>query len=258
RYLVVMNKITRDRYLPLGPEVPHSGQLSDITGHRMQLLMEFPLIGEPHYAQALPADLVEDRTVRLYDLRTSPHPYVTRSEADARVERQGNLVRVFMTAIRSHFVPDNIEGVQVGDTVVFHVTNIEQDWDIAHGFAALGANAPNLLIMPGETQTLRWVPEAPGVYPFYCTDFCSALHQEMQGYVRVSPPGQAGPLRWGTGPTAPGRQAPGAQPGAPPGAPPGAQPGTPPPAPPGAQPPAQPDATDQAGSAGDVPGSHGL
>jgi nitrous-oxide reductase len=29
------------------------------------------------------------------------------------------------------------------------------------------------------------------VHPFYCTDFCSALHQEMQGYVRVSPKGAA-------------------------------------------------------------------
>jgi copper chaperone NosL len=25
--------------------------------------------------------------------------------------------------------------------------------------------------------------------PFYCTDFCSALHQEMSGYIRVSPAG---------------------------------------------------------------------
>jgi nitrous-oxide reductase len=37
-------------------------------------------------------------------------------------------------------------------------------------------------------------PKATGVYPFYCTDFCSALHQEMQGYVRVSPAGSNTPL----------------------------------------------------------------
>jgi nitrous-oxide reductase len=36
---------------------------------------------------------------------------------------------------------------------------------------------------------LRWIPKTTGIYPFYCTDFCSALHQEMQGYVRVSAPG---------------------------------------------------------------------
>jgi len=33
-----------------------------------------------------------------------------------------------------------------------------------------------------------------GIIPFYCTDFCSALHQEMQGYFRVSPAGSATPL----------------------------------------------------------------
>ena len=94
-----------------------------------------------------------------------------------------------MIAIRSHFAPDNIEGIQVGDTVYFHVTNLEQDWDIPHGFAVLGANNSELIMMPGETRTLDWVPTGVGVFPFYCTDFCSALHQEMQGYIRVSPQG---------------------------------------------------------------------
>jgi nitrous-oxide reductase len=78
--------------------------------------------------------------------------------------------------------------------VLFHVTNIEQDWDILHGFAVLGANNAELIIGPGETRTMKWVPRMPGVYPFYCTDFCSALHQEMQGYVRVSPAGSSVPL----------------------------------------------------------------
>ncbi len=96
-----------------------------------------------------------------------------------------------MIAIRSHFAPDNIEGVQVGDTVFFHVTNIEQDWDILHGFAVLGNNNSELILQPGETRTLTWIPKSPGVFPFYCTDFCSALHQEMQGYIRVSPAGSS-------------------------------------------------------------------
>lgn len=104
-----------------------------------------------------------------------------------------------MTSIRSHFAPDNIEGVKVGDEVFFHVTNLEQDWDIPHGFVIKGANNAELLIMPGETQTLAWTPKEPGVYPFYCTDFCSALHQEMQGYMRVSPAGSNVPLTFGTG-----------------------------------------------------------
>nr|MCU0359086.1 nitrous oxide reductase [Cyclobacteriaceae bacterium] len=95
--------------------------------------------------------------------------------------------------------PDNIEGVRVGDDVYFHVTNLEQDWDVPHGFAIKGALNAEILVMPGETQTLKWKPQAVGVVPFYCTDFCSALHQEMQGYVRVSPAGSNTPLKFSTG-----------------------------------------------------------
>jgi len=99
-----------------------------------------------------------------------------------------------MIAIRSHLNPDNIEGIKLGDEVYFHVTNLEQDWDVPHGFAIKGANNSELLIMPGETATLKWIPVRTGMFPFYCTDFCSALHQEMQGYVRVSPVGSNVPL----------------------------------------------------------------
>ncbi len=91
------------------------------------------------------------------------------------------------------------KGIKVGDEVYFHVTNLEQDWDIPHGFAMKGANNSELLILPGATETLKWLPMQEGVYPFYCTDFCSALHQEMQGYVRVSPKGSNVELAWGTG-----------------------------------------------------------
>jgi len=95
-----------------------------------------------------------------------------------------------MTSIRSHIKPDNIEGIKIGDIVYFHMTNLEKEWDIPHGFAVKGnENNAELLVMPGETVTLKWMPTKEGIYPFYCTDFCSAMHQEMQGYARVSPAG---------------------------------------------------------------------
>ncbi len=87
----------------------------------------------------------------------------------------------------------------MGDNVYFHVTNLEQDWDVPHGFAVKGANNAELLVLPGETATLKWVPDRAGVFPMYCTDFCSALHQEMQGYVRVSPAGASTALKYSTG-----------------------------------------------------------
>lgn len=186
KYLVALNKVTKDRYLPTGPELCHAAQLIDISGDKMKLLLDFPTIGEPHYAQAIPADILMDKQVKFFELSENKHPHAVKSEADTRVERNGNEVHIYMTTIRTHFKPDNIEGVKMGDEVYFHVTNLEQDWDVPHGLAVQGASNSELLIMPGQTRTLKWLPNRVGVFPFYCTDFCSALHQEMQGYIRVS------------------------------------------------------------------------
>lgn len=199
KYLIAYNKITKDRYLPTGPELSQSAQLFDISGDKMQLILDFPTIGEPHYAQGIPADKIKNNQVKIFKVEENKHPYFTKGEAEARVVREGNKVHIYMTSIRSHFAPDNIEGIKVGDEVYFHVTNLEQDWDVPHGFAVKGALNAELLIMPGETTTLKWVPEKVGIFPIYCTDFCSALHQEMQGYVRVSPAGSNVPLTYSTG-----------------------------------------------------------
>jgi len=196
KYVVALNKITKDRYLPTGPELTQSAQLYDITGDKMKLLSDFPTIGEPHYAQALPASLIQDRQLKMFSLMGNTDPYVAKNEKSTRVDRKGSVVHVMMTSVRSHFMPDKIEGIRVGDSVYFHVTNLEQDWDVPHGFAVLGASNAELLIMPGQTRTLVWIPSRAGVFPFYCTDFCSALHQEMQGYIRVSPKGSAVPVKW--------------------------------------------------------------
>lgn len=203
KYLIAYNKITKDRYLPTGPELSQSAQLFDISGDKMQLILDFPTIGEPHYAQAVRADLIKDKSVKIFKIDDNQHPYVSKGEGATKVVREGGKVHVYMTTIRSHLAPDNIEGVQQGDEVYFHITNLEQDWDVPHGFAIKGANNAELLIMPGETQTLKWVADRVGIYPFYCTDFCSALHQEMSGYLRVSPKGSKVPLQFSTGKTAP-------------------------------------------------------
>ncbi len=199
KYVVAMNKITKDRYLPTGPEVTQSAQLFDISGDKMELLLDFPTIGEPHYAAGIPADLIAKNSKKFYALEDNKHPYAVKNEADTRVERKGKDVHIYMTTIRSHFAPDNIEGIKVGDKVYFHVTNLEQDYDVPHGVSMIGANTSELLIMPGQTETFTWEPKQVGVWPFYCTDFCSALHQEMQGYVRVSPRSSTLPLSWSLG-----------------------------------------------------------
>ena len=200
KYLIAYNKITKDRYLPTGPELTQSAQLFDISGDKMKLILDYPTIGEPHYANAAPADLIRNNgQIKIYKIEQNKHPYAAKGEGETKVVREGKKVHVYMTSIRSHFSPDNIEGVKMGDEVYFHVTNLEQDWDVPHGFGIKGANNAELLIMPGETTTLKWVPDRVGMFPMYCTDFCSALHQEMQGYVRVSPAGSSVPLSFHVG-----------------------------------------------------------
>lgn len=197
KYLVAYNKITKDRYLPTGPELCHSAQLYDISGDKMKLILDFPTIGEPHYAQAAPAELIMNNgQIKFYDINQNQHPRAVKNEKDVKVVREGNKVHIYMTAIRSHLTPDNIEGVKLGDEVYFYVTNLEQDWDVPHGFAIKGADNAEILIMPGETVTLKWVPDRVGMFPYYCTDFCSALHQEMSGYLRVSPANSNVPISW--------------------------------------------------------------
>ena len=90
-----------------------------------------------------------------------------------------------MSVIRSHFNPEHIS-VKEGDKVIMHLTNVERARDATHGFAIDGYNV-NLSLEPGESSTVEFTADKPGVYPFYCTEFCSALHLEMMGYLLVQP-----------------------------------------------------------------------
>src|SRR5205085_10712 len=102
KYVIAYNKITKDRYLPTGPELTQSAQLYDISGDKMQLLLDFPTVGEPHYAQACPADLISKNSLKIFKIEDNMHPYVTKVEKEAKVVREGNKVHIYMTAIRSH------------------------------------------------------------------------------------------------------------------------------------------------------------
>ncbi len=189
KYLVAMNKWSIDRFNPVGPLLPQNFQLIDISGDEMQLLYDMPIgIGEPHYAQIIKAD-------KLHPFEIYPQvgysPSTMSAAEDAvqggqeRIERRGNQVDVYMTAIRSHFNPEYIR-VREGDQVTIHITSIEQAHDATHGLGIAKYNI-NLSLEPGESQTVSFVADAPGVFPYYCTEFCSALHLEMTGYLLVEP-----------------------------------------------------------------------
>jgi len=188
KYLVALNKLAIDRFNPVGPLHPQNHQLIDISGEKMELLYDMPLpLGEPHYAVGVNAKLLKPiiQYKAGWDSRTNQRsPYKT-SPGRERIDQQPGKVEVFGTVIRSHITPEIIE-VAEGDDVTLHLTNLERAQDETHGFALYGQNV-NLSIEPGKTTSFHFVADQPGVYPYYCTEFCSALHLEMQGYLLVKP-----------------------------------------------------------------------
>jgi nitrous-oxide reductase len=190
-YLVSLNKWSIDRFLTVGPLHPQNFQLIDIagTGQSMKLLYDMPIgIGEPHYVQMIKADKLQAWEV-YPEIGWNP---LTQSKdehavmpGDERIERRGDTVEIWMTGVRSHFTPERVN-VRKGDHVIWHITNIEQAKDATHGFA-LPAYDYNLSLEPGESTTIEFEADLGGVFTYYCSEFCSALHLEMVGYFLVEP-----------------------------------------------------------------------
>jgi nitrous-oxide reductase len=183
RYLVAMNKLSKGRHLSVGPSQPETSQLIDISGEKMTMLYEAFTEPEPHFAQILKADRIAP--IEVYPRAENTNPQAVWSAAETSVTRSGNRVAVKMLAIRSRLVPDQIE-VTAGDEVTIHLTNAEQTTDMIHGLGIAEHNI-NVIVDPGETKSVRFTVGKTGVFPFYCTNFCSALHQEMSGYLAVRP-----------------------------------------------------------------------
>ena len=198
KYLVALNKLAIDRFNPVGPLHPQNHQLIDISGDKMQLLYDMPIpLGEPHYVAAIkasklkPAVRYKSGTNSRTDKRSKWKTRAGREKIVRNCDDSGKCrVDVYGTTIRSHITPETIE-VTEGDTVSIHLTNLERAEDEVHGFAMYGQNV-QLSIEPGKTASTTFVADKPGVYPYYCTEFCSALHLEMQGYLLVQPKGYKG------------------------------------------------------------------
>lgn len=189
RYLIALNKWSIDRFPPLGPLHPQNFQLIDLDGDPLTVMVDMPIgMGEPHYTQMMKADKLTN-TLKVYPPGTEPSTmskskFVT-DPGQERIERSGNKVDVWMTAMRSHTTPDVIE-VNEGDQVTFHITNIETTEDATHGFAVPAYNI-NASIDPGEVVNIAIDANRPGSFGMYCSEFCSALHLEMQGWFMVAP-----------------------------------------------------------------------
>jgi len=190
-FLVALNKWSVDRFLNTGPLLPQNLQLIDITqpGATMQVLYDMPIgSGEPHYAQIIASDKLHPWEV-YPEVGWDPHTQSVDPNAvlpgTEGVTRDGTNVTVRMSAVRSHYTPEHVE-IQQGDHVTWTITNVERARDAIHGFAIPVYNI-NLSIEPGETVTFEFDATQSGVFDWYCTEFCSALHLEMAGYMLVQP-----------------------------------------------------------------------
>ena len=185
KYLVGLNKLSHGRHLSVGPSQPESSQLVDITEEKMKILADAFTEPEPHYAQIIKADKL--KPIEVYPKEENKNPLAIWDVKDAGVSRQGTNVTAKVVLVRSTISPTVIE-VNQGDLVKVALTNIEQTTDELHGFGLLDYNI-NVVVDPGETKTVTFRADKPGVFPYYCTNFCSALHQEMQGYLIVKAAG---------------------------------------------------------------------
>jgi nitrous-oxide reductase len=239
KWLVAMNKLSKGRHVVVGPSQPESSQLIDISGDKMRMVAEAYTEPEPHFAQILKVS--EIKPIEVYPKDENKNPNAVWDMAQTGVTRSGTQTTAKVIAVRSRFVPDRIDA-QVGDTLTVHVTNIEQTGDMLHGFGVNEHNI-NMVVDPGETHSFTMTLKKPGVFAFYCTNFCSALHQEMQGYLVVRPSGQAPPPASSQPAPAAGQQPPPAAPPASntPAAPATTTPVAPPPTVPGTPPQPQPN-----------------
>ncbi|MCU0701993.1 MAG: Sec-dependent nitrous-oxide reductase [Myxococcaceae bacterium] len=190
RYLVALNKLSIDRFNPVGPLHPQNHQLIDISNDKMQLLYDMPVpLGEPHYVVAISAETLKPGVrykVGTNSRTDEKHPGAVRA-GEEKIVRSPGKVEVFGTLIRSHITPEIIE-VEKGDEVTINLTNLERAQDETHGFTISAMNV-HASVEPGKTISVKFKADREGVFPYYCTEFCSALHLEMQGYFLVKPKG---------------------------------------------------------------------
>jgi len=193
-YLLAVDKQgLKENFIKFGPVRPNFQHLISIAGDQMKDLYTMTIPQANLYSSVSVLRTTIKPIIR-YTLGTNTRtgeisPFKTVAGQE-KIEREGNRVHVFGTMIRSHIVPEIVE-VNEGDVVTFHLTNLERAEDETHGFT-IGTYGVHGSFEPGKTASLTFTADRAGVFPYYCTEFCSALHLEMEGILMVKPKGYKG------------------------------------------------------------------